>query len=91
MDTTKTYTVQPVEAGEQNINQPEFIRLPKAGQRCPLTGLSRCVINELVLASESNDYKPPVRSVSLRKPGNVRGIRLIVTQSLLDYIYEQAE
>jgi hypothetical protein len=34
MDTQETYTVRPVEAGEQNINQPEFIRLPKAGQRC---------------------------------------------------------
>ena len=91
MDTSKTYTVQPVEAGEQNINQPEFIRLPKAGQRCPLTGLSRSAMNELVLASEGNGFKPPVRSVSLRKPGNVRGIRLIVTKNLLSYLYAQAE
>ena len=91
MDSSITYTVQPVEAGEQNINQPEFIRLPKSGQRCSLTGLSRSAMNELVLATESNGFKPPVRSVSLRKPGNVRGIRLIVTKSLLDYLYAQAE
>lgn len=91
METSKTYTVQPVEAGEQNINQPEFIRLPKPGQRCPLTGISRSAMNKLVLASEGNGFKPPVRSVSLRKPGNVRGIRLIVTKSLLDYLYAQAE
>ncbi|MFQ3224622.1 MAG: hypothetical protein ACI8Z5_000872 [Lentimonas sp.] len=64
MDTSETYTVRPAEAGEQNINQPEFVRLPRAGQRCPLTGI------ELVLASDGNGFKPPVRSVSLRKPGN---------------------
>jgi hypothetical protein len=44
-------------------------------------------MNDLVLPTEHNDYIPPVKSVSLRKPGAVRGIRLIITKSLIDYIY----
>jgi hypothetical protein len=67
-------------------NKNEFMRLPKVGTRCPLTGLSRSAINELVLPCEKNDYKPPVISHSFRKPGQLKGVRLICVNSLIGYI-----
>ena len=65
---------------------PEFIRLPKTGTICPHTGLTRSVMNELILPCPVNNRKPPVRSILLRKPGNVGGVRLVVYQSLVTYL-----
>lgn len=67
-------------------NQPEFLRLPSPGQRCPYTGLSRSATNELILPSSKNGNKPPVRSFVLRQPGARTGIRLIDYKSLADHI-----
>jgi hypothetical protein len=67
-------------------HHPEFIRLPRAGQRCPWTGLSRASLNELIL--------PPcaqVRSVVLRRSGAIRGVRLISYDSLLDFLHGEME
>lgn len=66
--------------------KPEFIRLPKNGL-CPWTGLSRAKMNELILPTRINSFRPPVRSVSLRRRGSKKGARLIVLQSLLDYLH----
>jgi hypothetical protein len=66
--------------------RPEWLRLPKSGERCALTGLSRSALNELILPNYVNNFDPPVKSVSLRKPGQVRGVRLIHTASLLLYL-----
>lgn len=75
----------------ENINiKPEYIRLPTRGL-CPFTGLSRSKLYELILASETNNYSPPVKSVSLRKKGQIKGTRLIVLQSLLDYLKNEVE
>ncbi len=63
-----------------------FIRLPQPGQRCPITGLSRSTMNELVLPSPLNDYRPPVKSRLLRKRGASRGIRLVDHASLIEYL-----
>lgn len=63
---------------------PEFLRLPASGLRCPVSGLTRSALNELILGDA-----PPVRSVVLRKRGAVRGVRLIDTASLLDYLHRQ--
>jgi len=65
---------------------PEFIRLPKPGHLCPHTGLSRSKMNELILPCPANDWKPPVKSVSLRKRGSLRGTRLVVYDSLISYL-----
>jgi hypothetical protein len=65
---------------------PEFIRLPKAGDRCPITGLSRSALNQLILACPANDFKPPVKSFVLRQRGARTGIRLIDHKSLVDHI-----
>lgn len=58
---------------------PEFIRLPRPGERCPYTGLSRTTLCELIANGS-------IESRLVRKPGRVRGIRLIVLRSLLDYL-----
>lgn len=65
---------------------PEYCRLPKSGTRCPITGLSRSALNELILPCSANGFKPPVRSVVLKKRHAVRGVRLIVVESLLDHL-----
>jgi hypothetical protein len=67
-------------------SQPEFIRYPKPRTRCEKTNLSRTKMCELVLPCAANDFKPPVRSVVLRKKGKARGIRLIDYASLMAYI-----
>lgn len=64
----------------------EYIRLPRPGSLDPLTGLSRAKLNELILPTPSNGHKPLVASISLKKPHQVRGVRLIKTESLLAYL-----
>ena len=66
--------------------KPEFVRLPKSGNRCPYTGLSRSKMNQLVLPCKENGYKPPVESKSDRKRGTIRGTRYIVFDSLIGYL-----
>ena len=68
---------------------PEFIRLPKTGTLCPFSGLTRSKLNELVLPCPQNDHKPQVKSVCLRQRGAVKGVRLIVYRSLMDYLHGQ--
>ena len=60
---------------------PIWIRSPK-GRLEHYTGLSRAKLYEL--AGEGL-----IRSVSLRKPGQVKGTRLFNLQSILRYIEEQ--
>jgi len=69
-----------------NHQKPEFIRLPKAGTLCPHSGLSRSKMNELVLPSPVNNFKPPVKSISLRNRGQVKAVRLVVFDSLMAYL-----
>ena len=78
--------IQQVEASTSV--KPEFIRLPKGGTRCPHTGLSRSKLNQLVLPCKENDYKPPVESKVLRSRGTIRGTRLIVFDSLMNYLHQ---
>lgn len=66
-----------------SLLDPEFIRLPKPGERCPLTGLTRGSLNDLILGSN-----PPVKSLVLKQDGASRGIRLIHRQSLIDWLYQ---
>ena len=73
------YTIAPIAVPTGAVLQPEFIRLPKPGEQCPLTGLRRSQLHMLI-----NEGK--VRSISLRKRGHLRGTRLIVVDSLLGYL-----
>ena len=74
-----------------NPPMPTFIRLPKAGSHCLWTGLSRSKLNQLILPCDANGHSPPVKSVSLRPRGALKGTRLILLESLLDYLLEQLE
>ena len=68
------------------LTRPEFVRLPRAGQRCPITGLSRSAMNVFVLPTVENRFRAPVRSFVLRRLGARTGIRLVDYQSLIAYI-----
>ena len=57
----------------------EFCRLPRPRTRCPVTNLSRTTLEELVRAGS-------IRAKKLRKPGSTRGIVLLETRSLLEFI-----
>lgn len=73
-------------APKQSSFTPEFIRLPSPRTRCKHTGLSRTSLLELCAPSQINGFKPPVRSHVIKKPGAVRGIRLLDYASLLKHI-----
>lgn len=65
---------------------PVYVRLPKPGEKCSITGLSRAKLNELILPNERNNFTPPVASKSLRQKGAQRGIRLVLLESLMNYL-----
>lgn len=69
------------------MSKPEFIRLPKTGERCPYTGLSRTELNGLILPNAKNGGRSSVASVSLRKRGALRGTRLINYDSLIAHLH----
>ena len=48
--------------------------------------MTRSALNELILPSERNHFRPPVQSKSLRKREGGKGTRLIIWQSLKDYL-----
>jgi hypothetical protein len=79
------------EAKEENgLQLPDFTRLPKTGEVCRFTGLTRSTLNQLILGEN-----PPVKSLVIKQDGSKRGIRLVHLPSLLDYLFtemdEQAE
>ena len=66
---------------------PEFIRLPQQGVPCPLTGLSRAKLSQLVLPNERNGFKPPVRSIKVAPTKGREGrVRLVNYKSLIGYL-----
>lgn len=75
-------SANPVPALDASI----WLRLPRPGARCPVSGLSRSTLAELVRPCPRNEYAPPVDSRILRRPGTQRGILLINRKSLLEYI-----
>ncbi len=63
-----------------SIADAEFLSLPRPRERCRFTGLSRTTLCELLARGE-------IRGVTIRRPGAVRGKRLIVKSSLSDYLH----
>jgi hypothetical protein len=89
-----THTTEPLKAPPRVVAapiEPETYRLPKAGQHDPYFGLGRSAINELILPTERNGHKPPVKSFVLRQKGARTGIRLISFRSMRDYINSHEE
>jgi hypothetical protein len=74
--------------GQQIITEgTEFIRLPRSGERCPVSGLSRSAMINLVVPNVANGGKAVVKSKVLKsKPGNLKGVRLIQKESLLQFL-----
>lgn len=60
---------------------PLYLRLPRNGEKCSVSGLCRSTIYELV-----SGPTPAVKSKLLKQPGSKRGIRLIETASLVAYL-----
>ena len=67
----------------QNEYPKKWIRVPAKGQ-CPHTGLTRPYFYDLIA-------KGAIRSSCIKKPGALRGVRLIWLPSVLSYIEKHAE
>ena len=87
VDHDQMWTVSPVLTRQAFAHKPEFIRLPKSPALCPYSGLARSKMNELVLPCAANDFRPPVKSISLRKRGQTKAVRLVVYDSLMAYLH----
>ena len=63
----------------QTIDNKRFTRVPKIGQSCEITGLSRTTFSKILATGQ-------VQTHSVQFPGNSRGSRLVDVQSLLEFI-----
>jgi hypothetical protein len=63
----------------EHLQGKEWERLPKPGPSNRLMGLSRTTLLELSDAGH-------IRTVALRKPGRLKGIRLVYMPSLYSYL-----
>jgi hypothetical protein len=84
-------TIDPLSFAVPSASAPEFLRLPKRGQRDPIFGLSRSYLNYLILPSKENNFRPAVRSSVLRRRGAHTGVRLIDIQSLREFVFANTE
>jgi hypothetical protein len=81
------FTAAPIGVANSILTQiqPELLRLPKSGTRDAVYGTSRSGWNNLILPCKANNFRPPIKSISHRKPGAIRGVRLIVAASARAY------
>lgn len=84
-------TIDPLSFAVATATSPEFIRLPRPGQRDPIFGLSRSYLNYLVLPCKENNYRPSVKSSVLRRRGARTGVRLINVDSLRAFVMSRQE
>ena len=69
---------------------PVWIRIPRSGETCPLTGLTRSTMLSLVLPCAANRFAPPVVSqLLLSNPTARRGVRLVAYDDLCRHIRSQ--
>lgn len=71
--------------------EAEFMRLPPSGQQDPIFGLKRSYLNLLILPCRENNFRPPVKSIVLRRTRARKGVRLIEIASLRAYIRGQLD
>lgn len=76
----------PADDPEHVPGEPVYIRLPPQGQKCPHSGLGKSKLNDLILPTSRNNFKPLVKSVNSCQPGKQRGNRLIILTSLKGYL-----
>jgi hypothetical protein len=85
-DTAPSQQITPPTNQSAKVDGPAYIRLPKPGSRCQISGLSRSKLNELILPNKRNHFRPEVASKSLRQKGAQRGVRLVLLESLMAYL-----
>ena len=85
------YTSDPLSVATSAATPAEFMRLPKPKARDPIFGFSRSYINTLVLPCKENGFRPPVRSIVLRKRGAKTGVRLVDLASLRAFLDRNVE
>ena len=85
LDASIWATVQREAASVNAAPNPELLRLPKSGTRDPIYATSRSGWNNLILPCKANNFRPPIKSISHRKVGAIRGVRLIVAASARQY------
>lgn len=84
-DATNTPTAPHLE-GARPVHDQTWIRLPRPGTRCPVSGLSRSSLAELVRPCARNGYRPPVEARMLRRKGSTRGVLLVSRPALVEYL-----
>lgn len=77
-----------LEGGKPVFEQSIWIRLPQPGARCPVSGLSRSTLAELVRPCPRNGFAPPVAARLLKRRDARRGVLLVSRESLLGYLNE---
>jgi hypothetical protein len=81
----------PLKFAESVKMEAEFMRLPRSGQQDPIFGLKRSYLNLLILPSRENGFRPPLKSIVLRRTRARKGVRLIEIASLRAYIRMQMQ
>ena len=82
---------EPTTHTASQASHPIQFRLPKphrGGQRPdvdPWWGLNRSAWNTLILPTAVNNFRPLVKSLSLKKRGAKRGLRLVLWDSAKSY------
>ena len=66
----------------QAVSKPAYLRLPRSGERCPYSGMSRSQLWNQIKSGE-------IKSISLQRRGTCRGTRLIVVSSLDAWLAKQ--
>src|ERR1035438_79189 len=70
-------------SSQQPVVSPKYIRLPRGGERDPLTGSSRSQLWSWIKSGH-------VRSLCVKQKGAARGIRLVDCESLIAWIESSA-
>ena len=78
-----------IQRGQPVFDAYAWIRLPRPGTRCPVSGLSRSGLAELVRPCPRNSYRAPVEARVLKRRGAARGVLLVNRAALLAYIAGQ--
>ncbi len=73
-------TVAPIVAAPVATIAPEFLRLPTGRNVEPLSGLRRSQLYNLIAERK-------IQAISLRPRGKARGTRLLVAQSVRNYLH----
>jgi hypothetical protein len=87
---SKPEDIDPLKFAQSVDTKAEYLRLPPSGGQDPIFGLKRSFLNLLILPSKENSWRPPVKSIVIRRKRAKKGVRLIEISSLRAYIAQQA-